>query len=962
MLKAAAARDGPTATSLARDVQDSSAAWAFGARSTSPSHIAKIQRARTTHRLIILGALLVATIFGAAGLLIATQRAAGLAEGQRAADNLAQVLAEQTSRTLQPVDLTLREVLGRVTAAGAANQDEATGWGSKAMFDLLVERLKGLPQADFLSMAGADGRLVNSSRRYPTAPLNISNRDYFQYLSTHDDHALFVSAPAQNYVDGKWNVLFVRRINGPRGAFAGVVMSAVALAYLEDFYRAVTPEGGAVTVLRRDGLILARYPVGPGTGTRIQAGAPWYDVVEKGGGSYHSPATAETTARLVSARPLREFPLVINVSTTETAALYGWRRQTLWLLTGAALAAGCVIVLLRVFALQYGRLAAQNALLETGRLRFDAVLDSISQGLTFFDHGGKLVLSNRRYAEIYKLSADQTRPGILLSDIIDYRIAKGSFPDMSPADYLERRENLVQNAVSFEIVDEFRDGRTVSMHYQPLHGGGWVATHEDITERRQAEATLAYMARHDTLTELPNRTLFQERLIHAIALTRRGGHCALLCLDLDRFKLINDTLGHAVGDGLLRAVAARLGNTVRADDMVARLGGDEFAIIQSDSKSPEHAARLAERIIEALREPYDIDGHRIIAGASIGVSMAPQDGTASDTLLKNADIALDLAKTEMRGGYRFFEPETDSYLRQRRAVELDLREALPAEHFELHYQPVLDVGTGRVTGFEALIRWNHPVRGRVSPAEFIPIAEETGLIVQIGAWALKRACVEAASWPGDIEIAVNLSPVQFKRGLLLDVVREALVVSGLDPNRLELEITESVLLENSGERLAVLHQLRALGIRIALDDFGTGYSSLGYLRSFPFNKIKIDQSFIREVNTNKQSAAIVGAIVGLGHSLGMTIVAEGVETSQQLATVRDQGCAKVQGYLFSRPCPASEVAALIRTLRVPGQNEPEPQRETAVARSDGDDASQVSVASASRGPSRNAGAVVAMPF
>ncbi len=907
------------------------AAW-LGDLSLSSSRFAGSRQTRMRRRLIVLGVVLVATIFGVAGLLIAMQRATDITESQRTTDNLAQVLAEQTSHALQPVDLTLREMLGRLAVADLTNRIDAAGWASRPMFQLIIERLKGLPQINFLSIADAEGNLLNSSRGFPVAKLNLSAREYFRYLSTHDDHGLFISAPTQNYVDGAWNVLLARRVNDSHGGFAGVVMAGVALSYLEDFYRAVTPQQGAVAVVRRDGLIIVQYPrLQQDIGTKIQAANPWYRVVAAGGGSYDEPGHNATQSRLVSARPLRDFLLVINVSTSQAAALSRWRQQTLWLLAGAALAASCVIVLLRVFGLQYGRLAGQNAQLELGRLRFDAVLDSISQGLTFFDRDGKLVLSNRRYAEIYKLSPDQTRPGMLLSDIIDYRVAEGTFPDMTPAAYLQRRKILVDDAVSFDIVDEFRDGRTVSMHYQPLPSGGWVATHEDITERREAEAALAFMARHDSLTELPNRTLFQERLIQAIALTRRGEHCALLCLDIDRFKLINDTLGHPIGDGLLRAVAARLANTVRAEDTVARLGGDEFAVIQSDLKSSDHTERLAERIIAALREPFYIEGHRILAGASIGVSMAPKDGTTSDTLLKAADIALYLAKTEGRGTYRFFQPDTDSYLQRRRAVELDLTDALPAEHFELHYQPILDVALGKVTGFEALIRWNHPVRGRISPAEFIPIAEETGLIVQIGAWALRKACLEAVNWPSDIEIAVNLSPVQFKRGHLLEVVQEALAVSGLDPNRLELEITESVLLENSGERLALLHQLRALGIRIALDDFGTGYSSLSYLRSFPFNKIKIDQSFIREIDTNKQSAAIVGAIVGLGRSLGMTTVAEGVETAQQLATVCDQGCTKVQGYLFSRPCGASEVGALIGSLRVPRRHEPDAEGGTPAA-------------------------------
>jgi diguanylate cyclase (GGDEF)-like protein len=884
---------------------------------------------RTRRRLIVLGACLLILIFGVAGLLIATQREADLAESQGAMTNLAQVLAEQTARTIQPVDLILREIANRLAPGNGllpvgsppieVDPDGVVAeGGSKTTYEMLADRVKSLPQVDVLMVIGADGHLVNASAGFPAVALNVSDRDYFRYLSTHDDHTVFVSAPVKAYLSGKWVVVLSRRVNDAHGAFAGVVNAAVTLSYLEDFYRAVTAEGGGVTVLRRDGIILVHYPhQEQQVGLRLPSRAPWYKVVQAGGGYYRSPGYLDGVPSLVSVRPLHDFPLVIDASTSETAALAGWYRQSLWLAAGALFAMVCVIFLLRIFTVQFGRLAAQNAQLELARSRFDAVLDNMSQGLTLFGVDRKLMVCNRRFAEMYGLSAEQTRPGTSFADIIRHRQARGTFLAMRPDDYLGRARDLVDTTRSFELIDELSDGRAIFLHSQPLGDGGWVSTHEDITERRRADAALAFMARHDSLTELPNRTLFHERLAEAIAMARLGTHSALLCLDLDRFKVINDTLGHPVGDSLLRAVAGRLTSAVRDVDTVARLGGDEFAILQVGVSSSEEAVVLAGRIIGAMSQPFEIDGHRVVAGTSIGISVTPRDGLSSDALLKNADIALYLAKTEGRGAYRFFEPEMDAEVRARRVVELELRNALPAEAFELHYQPVLDLQSGGVTGFEALIRWNHPVRGLISPSEFIPTAEEFGLIVPIGKWVLRQACVEAASWPRDIEIAINLSPAQFKSGQLLDDVREALTVSGLDPRRLELEITESLLLENSEDTLAILHRLRALGIRIALDDFGTGYSSLGYLRSFPFDKIKIDRSFIKDVDTNSDSAVIVGAIVGIAQGLGMTTVAEGVETRGQLAKVRDQGCSKVQGYLFSRARPAGEITALIRTLRIP---------------------------------------------
>ena len=873
-------------------------------------------RSVTSRRLIIVGVLLLAGIGGIAHLLITGQRAATMAETERATTTLARVLAEQTSNSMQAVDLTLREIIARLTSAGAGDPDSvAASGGTRAMFNLLVERLKALPQTDALVVVGADGRMMANSRGFPTTTLDLSDRDYFQYFTTRDEHAAFISTPVHSYMTGLWSVYMSRRINGARGEFAGVVAAVVTLSQMEDFYRAVTPPGGSVTVLRRDGTILLRYPHNErDIGRKLPSEAPWYRFLGENGGSYWSPGYVNKIPSLISVRPLRDFPLVIDTGTTEASALAIWRQHTLWILAGAAMAATCVVFLLWVFGAQYDRLARQNAQLESGRVKFDAVLENISQGLTFFDSNQKLMISNRRYAEIYRLSAEQTSVGTLLSDILDHRMARGSFPRMSRADYLARRQRLARAGKPFDVTDELRDGRVVSMHYQPLPENGWVSTHEDITERRNAEANLAYMARHDALTNLANRTLFRERLEQATAISRRGTECALLCLDLDRFKVINDTLGHPVGDGLLRAVATRLLAAVRQVDTVARLGGDEFAIIQVGLALPDHAAFLANRILKVIHQPYDIDGHKISVGVSIGIAMASGDEASLDILQKNADIALYLAKSEGRGIYRFFEPEMDARFQERNALELDLRNALLGNEFELRYQPFLDLDSGKITGFETLIRWNHPARGLVMPADFIPIAEETGLIIAIGEWVLRTACQEAASWPRDIDIAVNLSPSQFKAAHFIDMVQQVLATSGLPPNRLELEITESVLLQNTDDKLLLLHQLHALGIRIALDDFGTGYSSLSYLRSFPFDKIKIDQSFIRDLNTNKDSTFIVGTIIDLARGLGMTVTAEGVETAEQLATLRSQGCSKVQGYLFSRPRLASEVPLLTRTL------------------------------------------------
>jgi diguanylate cyclase (GGDEF)-like protein/PAS domain S-box-containing protein len=434
----------------------------------------------------------------------------------------------------------------------------------------------------------------------------------------------------------------------------------------------------------------------------------------------------------------------------------------------------------------------------------------------------------------------------------------------------------------------------------------------DITERKRAEARLAFMAQHDGLTGLPNRTLLRQEMDEMLQHTRRSSDkVAVLMLGLDNFKAVNDTLGHAVGDKLLRGVAKRLRSTLREEDTLARLNSDEFAMVQSGMVRPEDAVLLARRLLEAVGEPYLLDGHSIVIGASIGIAMSPGDGDDSEKLLKHADLALSRAKNDSRGTFSFFESGMDARAQSRRKIEIDLRDAIQGDVLRPYYQPLIDLSSGRITGFEALVRWPHSERGMISPAEFIPVAEETGLINALGSLILHRACRDAAAWPDDIRVAVNLSPLQFRAGNLLSVMMEALKQSGLPARRLELEITETLLLEKSSQVQATLHALRALGVRISMDDFGTGYSSLSYLRSFPFDKIKIDQSFVRGLGTNNDAQAIVRAIISLGVGLGVTITAEGVETEGELNYLRAEGCHEAQGFLFSHARPNPEIVAML---------------------------------------------------
>ena len=543
------------------------------------------------------------------------------------------------------------------------------------------------------------------------------------------------------------------------------------------------------------------------------------------------------------------------------------------------------------------------------QMLLDTVLNNMCQGVLMFDSDAHMVFCNQRYIEMYGLSPELVVPGCGLRELLDHQRAVGTFCGDEESYIVELLDVLAQGKAS-NAVAKATDGRVFSIVNKPIAGGGWIATHEDISDRQRAEERIVHMARHDALTDLPNRTMFREQLEYELKRIKRGDALAVLCLDLDHFKSVNDTLGHPVGDELLKVVAERLRRCIREPDTIARLGGDEFAIIMTGMHAPTDPVVLAKRIREAVIKPYILDGHQILADISIGISLAPIDATEPDLLLKNADMALYGAKADGRGTYRFFEPEMDARMKARRELDMDLRKALANGEFRLHYQPLVNIQNNEITAFEALLRWNHPIRGLVPPAEFIPIAEETGLIIPLGEWVLRGACQETANWPTNIKVAVNLSPAQLNSRNFTEVVVNALAASGVSANRLQLEITETVLLQNTFNTLATLQKLRALGVQIALDDFGTGYSSLSYLRSFPFDKIKIDRSFIQDLMSGAEPLAIVHAIAGLAKSLNMISTAEGVETKQQLEALQALGCIEMQGYLFSHARPPAEIARM----------------------------------------------------
>jgi diguanylate cyclase (GGDEF)-like protein len=567
--------------------------------------------------------------------------------------------------------------------------------------------------------------------------------------------------------------------------------------------------------------------------------------------------------------------------------------------------ASLVIAVILLFAVhRFARLH------RSARHQLDNALDNMTQGLMVYDSASRITLFNRRYVEMYGLSLDIIRPGRLFRDVMQHRKATGSFVG-DPVTFCDTvLNNVAENRLTHTILTT-KTGRSFQIVNQPLGDGGWVTTHEDVTELKRSEQRVEHMAHYDALTNLPNRALLRARLDQEISRTAHGQHFALLYIDVDEFKEINDSLGHQVGDDFLKQLAQRLKACLRQTDFIARLGGDEFAIIQTSVSDGSDVEELIARLYAAIREPFQCGGHQLACDASMGIAMAPTDGAEIDQLIRHADLAVYDAKAAGRRTFRFFEPRMDANARARREMAQDLREAVRTGGFELHYQPIVDIARHAIGGCEALLRWPHPEKGMISPVDFVPVAEDTGLITEIGEWVLMTACLEAATWPDYIKIAVNVSPVQFRSPALALRVIQALAASGLAASRLELEITEAVLIRDDEAALAVLHQLRAIGVRIALDDFGTGFSSLSYLQRFPFDKIKIDRSFIADVTVPGGSSSIVQAVVTIAAARDMVTTAEGVETQPQLDLLHMLGCTQMQGWLFSKALPATAIRELL---------------------------------------------------
>lgn len=991
---------------------------------------------------LIVGAILLSVFI--LGLNIITLKALREDTLRTAETNLrsqATVLAEQGDRSFRILDLALSAISGEIQRLGIdtdAVQRRLTG---RDFHDSLSRTTHSLPHVDAIALVDSRGRLVNFSRSWPSPLIDVADRDYFLALKADAAPETFISAAVPSKASGVRTIYLARRLSSPAGDFMGVLVGAMEVEHFEHFFRSIAIDSAsAIALVRSDGMLLIAYPRSDRVGTLVSS------VVAKQAPPNVRTDSSAADDRIASTKTLATYPLAIVVSQTSDSALRNWRSLADYATSMALVRAFFVLLVAWAASRWWQRQRSLTQQLRLQNLRFDTALNNMSQGLCFFDGSQRLIVCNNRYLEMYGLDPKRVRKGITLREIVDLRFEAGTFPAMSTEEYIAWRNNIAIADTPSDTIVELKGGHVFEIHHRPMADGGWVATHEDITdhqqlnarlqqnltllgertallqaiidnfpggigffdrdlrvalcndraktildlpehffvdgpplledllrfnalrgeygpgdteeqvaaklalakdqttyhfermrpdgtvldvrgmpianggfittymditERHRSEVKIAHMARHDALTGLANRLLLNERLQDLKNQVSRAELVAVHLLDLDRFKSVNDTLGHPTGDRLLQLVAERLRPLVREDDIIARMGGDEFAIVQVSLGSPADAASLADRVIEAISRPYDIAGREVAIGTSIGIALSTCDGLGPDTLLRNADLALYEAKGAGGRGHCFFEPDMDVRIQARHAMEIDLRNALSAQEFELHYQPMVSVDTNDILGCEALIRWNHPARGLVSPGSFLPLAEETGLIIAIGEWTIREACATAARWPSTIRIAVNLSPAQFRHPGLPDLVFSALTASGLAPERLELEINEMALWEDMDAALDVLYRLRKLGVRIAMDDFGTGHSSLNYLQSFPFDRIKIDRSFVTDIAEGIGSLRIVRAIATLAQGLGMDTTVEGVENAEQLALVKSEGCTEMQGFLFSRAMPSEEVDRLI---------------------------------------------------
>jgi diguanylate cyclase (GGDEF)-like protein/PAS domain S-box-containing protein len=857
--------------------------------------------------LVFGGLFLIASITIGTTFMAGNFRERALNSHERELENTVLLLARHFDQQLEDFVVIQKDLINYIRSSGITSiENYKHRMSGQDIHLMLKSKMSALAYVGGINVFDADGALINASAVWPVPPVNVADRRYFKAFKSDPESPAMLVEPVQSRITGFWTTVIARKVTGPNGEFLGAIGRGIEPANFAKFFESLAlGEGAAISIYHRDGTLLARYPhVDAMIGMNFEAGPVHQQILSKSDyGTMRLIGGIDGVDRLAAARTLSSFPISIIATTTVSAAVADWRDQIRSLIIVAGLS---ILAIAALLFLVVRKLSQQHQL---EKRRLDTAVNNIPQGLVVYDALGRVMVCNQRYIEMFGLSPDVAKPGCTMQDLISHRKETGSFE----GDVDEFCSAIIRNIALGEVTHRIAkapDGRSIQVINQPLQAGGWVATLEDVTERKRSEERITHLAHYDALTDLPNRALFHERLKQELARIAPGEQLAVLYIDIDEFKSVNDSLGHLIGDELLKSVAVSLRRCIGATGFVARLGGDEFAIVQTAVKNPADVIDTVTGVFDSIRQPYECLGHQVTTDASIGIALAPQHGSDLDQILKNADLAMYAAKSAGRRTYRFFETDMDAQVKARRILEMDMRQAIIDGAFEVYYQPCVSLRDNSITGCEALLRWRHPERGMVSPAEFIPVAEDTGLINQLGEWVLTTACAEATTWPDDIKLAVNVSPVQFRSGTLPLKIVAALAASGLPATRLELEITEAVLIRDDEAALAILHQLRTIGVRIALDDFGTGYSSLSYLQRFPFDKIKIDRCFVNDIAEPDGSSCIVQAVVNIAAARHMTTTAEGVETQQQMELLRALGCAEMQGYLFSPARRAAEIRQL----------------------------------------------------
>ena len=861
-----------------------------------------------------LGSIMVLLLWSGIAAKHVENRAADLHDAQRDMRNFALLFEENVLRSIGEMDKALLYLRRSIeTAKGSFDFNSIVGTAD-ILSELIIQ----------VAIIDADGIMRASNVGPQPAPAtDLSDREHFRFHVGKDTDLLFISTPLIGRASGKWSVQLTRRYLRPDGTFGGVVVASFDPDHFKKFYDRIDLGLGATfSLIGTDGVVRAiggKSEAGFTLGQGVSGTALLAKVKTGSAETFWDAITTTGMPQLITVRKVAGHSLSVSASLPQQT-VFQESNHNLWLMTFLGILLSLLIGGATRRAMRSEMQVKQSEMQVKHKARqLELTLEHMAQGIMMVTKDLEVPIINRKCIELLDLPPTFLDTSPRFDELVRSQEKAGEFANSNLPSHLNPLDVYGPNDAvgKFEMYERIRpDGTVVEVRSARLEDGGFVRTFSDITQRRQAQNQADRLASEDALTGLANRRTLTRALDDLVAAqvgTSREGtrRFAVLYLDLDRFKVVNDTQGHAVGDQLLQAVGQRLRKSVRPIDFIARLGGDEFAVLLSFRDEEEKPEIVAQRLVDTLSRSYDIGGHQILIGVSIGIAIGPEDGQTSNELLIAADLALYAAKAGGRCTYRFFAKEMNEGMKVRQQIETDLREAIANEKLELHYQPVINLQKNAVIGFEALARWRHPVQGMIPPDKFIPIAEDSGLIQVLGQWVLLEACRQAVKWPRDMTVAVNLSPLQFANPGLVAVIERILSETGLAPGRLEVEITEGLLMRNTESNLAMLQRLKEIGVRIAMDDFGTGYSSLGYLQSFPFDRIKVDRSFVSKLGSSASSSAIVRAVVDIAVSRGMHTTAEGVETEEQRVGLVDLGCNEAQGYLFSRPVPLSEVSRLI---------------------------------------------------